>query len=266
MCTNEDRKYCVYIHTSPSNKKYVGITSTSTTDRWGSDGRGYLGRTKNGEFRQSAMANAVIKYSNWDEWKHEVVANNLSVIEAKNMEQELIAKYNCTDSNYGYNISPGGEVTNHSDATRKKISESKIGSHASESARINMSNAQKRRWDQDARDDASTRYSGEGNPMYGVHRYGELNPMFGKKHSREAKEKMRKANSGKNNANSKAVICIETGTIYDSAGEAERATGIKSQTILACCNHKPHRKTAGGLHWEFHDEHVNEMEELLCVS
>lgn len=263
---NKETRYCVYKHTSPSGKIYVGITSQKPIERWGSDGRGYLTKNKNGEFRQPAMANAVIKYSNWGEWEHEIVANNLSSIDAKRMEQELIAKYNCTDSNCGYNISPGGEVTNHSEATKKKISESKKGTHASESARINMSNAQKQRWDRDARNDASKRYAGEGNPMYGVHMYGELNPMFGKTHSDEAKEKMRKANSGKNNANSKAVVCIETWTIYDSAGEAERATGIKSQTILACCNHKPYRKTAGKLHWKFYDEHINKGEGLLCVS
>jgi hypothetical protein len=128
-----------------------------------------------------------------------------------------------------------------------------------------MSNAQKQRWNHNAREEASKRYSGEGNPMFGVHRYGELNPMFGKKHSDDAKEKIRQANSGKNNVNSKAVVCLETETIYNSAGEAERMTGIKSQTILACCNYQPHRKTAGGSHWKFYDEYINEKEESLYV-
>lgn len=263
---SEERKYCVYIHTSPSGKKYVGLTRTKPIDRWGSDGRGYLGKNKNGEFRQPAMANAVIKYSNWDEWQHEIVSTNLSSIEAKQMEQELIAKYKSSNNKYGYNISPGGECPKHSEETKKKISESKKGTHASERARLNMSNAQKRRWDKDARDEISKRYTGEGNPMYGVHRYGDLNPMFGKTHSDDAKKKISESNSGKNNPWSKQVICIETGAIYDSGGEAERMTGIKHQTILACCNHEPHRKTAGGFHWEFYDTYVKEMEGLLCVS
>lgn len=266
METNEERKYCVYKHTSPSGKNYIGITSLRPIERWGSDGRGYLGKNKNGDFRQPAMANAVIKYSNWNEWQHNIIATNLSSAEAKKMEQELIAKYQSDDNKYGYNISPGGEGTRHSEETKRKISESKMGSHASESARLNMSNSQKRRWNKDARDEASKRYAGEGNPMYGVHRYGDLNPMYGKIHSDDAKKKISESNRGKNNPRSKRVICIETGIVYDSGGEAERMTGIKSQTILACCNHDLHRKTAGGFHWEFYNIHTKETEGLLCVS
>lgn len=43
---------------------------------------------------------------------------------------------------------------------------------------------------------------------------------------------------------------------YDSGAGAERKTGIKRQTILVCCNHEPHRKTAGGFHWEFYDIYI----------
>ena len=265
METNEDRKYCVYVHTSPSGKKYVGITSTKPIDRWGSDGRGYLGKTKSGEFKQPAMANAILKYSNWDEWNHEIVATNLSVSDAKNMEQELITQYRCTNSSYGYNISPGGECPQPSDETKHKISESHKGLCASDEAKLNMSNAHKKRWDKNLREEVSKKYTGKGNPMYGVHRYGELNPMFGKTHSDDAKQKISESNCGINNPNSKRVVCIETGVVYDSGGEAERMTGIKSQTILACCNHKPSRKTAGGFHWEFYEAHINKKEGLLCV-
>jgi hypothetical protein len=41
METNEDKKWCVYVHTNKFNgKKYVGITSTKPEDRW-RNGRGY---------------------------------------------------------------------------------------------------------------------------------------------------------------------------------------------------------------------------------
>lgn len=263
---NNERKYCVYMHTSPSGKIYIGITSRKPIERWGSDGRGYLGKNKNGEFRQPAMANAIKKYSNWDEWQHDIIATNLSQEEAKKMEQELIAQYKSNNSNYGYNISPGGECVKLSEETKQKISKSKQGTHVSKTARLNMSNAQKRRWDEDARNEASKKYSKSGNPMYGIHRYGELSPMFGKQHSDTTKKKISDSKRGKNNPCSKPVICLETGIVYDSGGEAERMTGIKSQTILACCNHWPHRKTAGGLHWEFYDIYVQHKEDILCVS
>ena len=261
----EERVYCVYMHTSPSGKFYIGITRQKPIERWGSDGRGYLYKNKKGEFRQPAMANAVIKYPNWNEWKHDIIAENLLSEEAKYMEQELIAKYQSDNSMYGYNISPGGEGFSLSEETKRKISESKKGTKMSDSARLNMSNAQKQRWNQDARDERSRKYTGEGNPMYGAHRYGELSPMFGKKHSDETIKKMSESKRGKNNKTSKQIICIETGEIYYSAGEAERMTGIKSGCILGCCNHREHRKSAGGFHWEFYSEYIKQKEDDLCV-
>lgn len=45
------------------------------------------------------------------------------------------------------------------------------------------------------------------------------------------------------------VLCVETDTIYNSASEAARQTGIAQTNISACCNGK--RKTAGGFHWKF---------------
>ena len=39
--------------------------------------------------------------------------------------------------------------------------------------------------------------------------------------------------------------------VYNGTREAERATGISSQTISAVALHKPHRKTAGGFKWEY---------------
>ena len=51
---------------------------------------------------------------------------------------------------------------------------------------------------------------------------------------------------------SKAVRCIETGTIYPSTKEAERQTGINNGHISECCNGKC--KTAGGFHFEFVDK------------
>ena len=34
--------YCVYIHTSPSGKMYVGQTCVEPEKRWGKDGSGYF--------------------------------------------------------------------------------------------------------------------------------------------------------------------------------------------------------------------------------
>lgn len=88
----------VYIHTSPNNKYYVGITSQTTNRRWGINGIGYKSHVK--------FYNAIKKYG-WDNFEHEVVASNLTELEACAFEIKLIKLLkSCTD--LGYNISSGG--------------------------------------------------------------------------------------------------------------------------------------------------------------
>ena len=94
-----NKKYIVYSHTSPSNKKYIGITCQSPNERW-RNGNGY----KNNDY----FSRAIQKYG-WDNFKHEILATNLSHDEACEKEIELIAKYNTTDNQFGYNITKGGE-------------------------------------------------------------------------------------------------------------------------------------------------------------
>lgn len=40
----ENGNYCVYIHTSPSGKMYVGQTGLKPEQRWGKDGSRYLSK------------------------------------------------------------------------------------------------------------------------------------------------------------------------------------------------------------------------------
>lgn len=96
-----DTSWCVYIHISPSQKYYVGITSQTPNHRW-RNGKGYKECT--------AFYNAIQKYG-WDAIYHEIVASNLTELEAKNYEILLISKLKSNDKNYGYNISAGGDGT-----------------------------------------------------------------------------------------------------------------------------------------------------------
>lgn len=61
--------------------------------------------------------------------------------------------------------------------------------------------------------------------------------------------------------NERKVICIETGEIYASGSEAERAYGAKKNVnISRCCTKK--RNTYKGLHWAYaNDAGVAQMEE-----
>ena len=97
----QEKHFVVYMHTSPNNKKYIGITRQNPPEkRWGSNGCGY---NDNEYFRR-----AISKYS-WDSFRHEILYAGLTEKEAKQKEIELIAFYDSTDPNKGYNVTPGGD-------------------------------------------------------------------------------------------------------------------------------------------------------------
>lgn len=95
------RKYLVYIHINKTNnKKYVGITSCTSEERW----RKGLGYSK----RQPIIHNAIKKYG-WDGFEHKILFEDLSEAAAKKIERNLIAEYNTTDPAFGYNMTIGGD-------------------------------------------------------------------------------------------------------------------------------------------------------------
>lgn len=107
--------YTVYCYTNIFNgKKYIGITSMSTTARAGKNGYRYKGCLK--------FMSAIKKYG-FDAFEKEILYVGLTKEEAEQKEIELIAQYNTTDSKFGYNISAGGGVACTSEETRRKISE-----------------------------------------------------------------------------------------------------------------------------------------------
>ena len=135
------------------------------------------------------------------------------------------------------------------------------GYQRTEDIRKKVSESLKRAWavDENRRKEFSERMIGDKNPMYG--RVGNLNPaygkdhsgenngMYGKHHTEESKELNRQAHLGAKNKNSKPVVCIETGEIFASQGEASRGKHCDSSTINKCC--RGVKKTAGGYHWRY---------------
>lgn len=145
----ENARFLVYIHESPAGKKYVGITSTSTTQRWGSHGQGY---------RDNAHFWSAIEKYGWENFKHTVVAENLTLEEASAREVELISKYHAMDPEFGYNQTTGGQwstpskevrqklsfaTRNRSEAVKRKVSESLRGHKVSQETKDKISKANK---------------------------------------------------------------------------------------------------------------------------
>jgi predicted GIY-YIG superfamily endonuclease len=93
------KTWTVYMHTSPNNRVYVGITSKKPTRRW-DNGNGYS--------YNPYFSNAIKKYG-WENFKHEILYEGLTKEEACIREQELIKKYKSNQFKYGYNQSVGGQ-------------------------------------------------------------------------------------------------------------------------------------------------------------
>ena len=153
-----------------------------------------------------------IKESDWNkDWVHGILGKFENKDEALKYEAFLIAMLDSAVN--GYNTSEyGGFSCKHSEETRRKMSEA---------------------------------LSGEKNPMYGM--TGEKAYWYGKHHSEESKEKIRKNNP------SKPVLQFskdgEFISEYPSTQEAERQTGCNHSSICECCKGK--RKSCGGFIWQY---------------
>ena len=87
------KNYCVYCHTTPSNRKYVGI-SCDPRKRW-NDGKGY---SKNYVFYR-----AIRKYG-WENIKHEILFDGLSREDAYTIVQKNALDAFNNNGNFRKNI------------------------------------------------------------------------------------------------------------------------------------------------------------------
>lgn len=226
------RTYCVYKHTSPSGKVYIGITSQNPIKRW-SGGSGYKD--------SPAFWNAIRKYG-WNNITHEILKTDLSKSEAESEEIRLIKMYKSTDREFGYNVENGGNCAGtHSEETRKKISDCNKGKTYSAESIEKMRQAHK------------GKQVGKDNPFFGRHHSEETklaqsvfmqgNTYFkGHHHTEEFKrmksEQMREKYSGGKNPRCKKIVCRSSDNIvtYDSMREAARQNGVSVSTVFKWVN------------------------------
>lgn len=239
----ENGNYYVYVHTSPSGKKYVGQTGVEPEKRWRNNGKGYLSK-KNEKYVQPIFARAILKYG-WDNFEHEVIASNLTKEEADNFEKLLIEKLNTTNSKYGYNIREGGSRGGLSEEAKRKISEAHKGKIFSEETRKKLSEAHK----------------GEKSYLYGKHPSEETRRKIGDANKRrivseETKKKLSEIQRSMYKSNARKIMQYDLDgnliRIWDSMGQAARELAIGKGNIYNCCKEKC--KTGCGFIWKYCDD------------
>lgn len=116
--------YTVYCHTFPNGKRYIGITKRTVKERWG-NGKNYESCT--------LMERAIKKYG-WENIKHDVISVVETKEEAEIEERRLISEYKSDNHEFGYNILPGGNVSDNppSKEMREKLGRGWRGKHRSE--------------------------------------------------------------------------------------------------------------------------------------
>jgi group I intron endonuclease len=225
--------YTVYIHTSPTNKIYVGITCQTNLNRRWQNGQGY--RTQRRFYR------AIKKYG-WENIKHVIVAQGLTKEEAEQKEIELIKKYESTNPQKGYNIENGGNVTGtHSEETKLKISMAQRGEKNHAYGKPSPLRGIKKTPEEIEHNRLA--HIGQTPWCKGIKMTDEQKKNMGRYvRTAETIEKMSKSLS-------RAVKCVETGVVYPSCKQAGIENGVNRGSISNAALGKV--KTAGGLHWKY---------------
>lgn len=261
---NKARQYMVYIHITPSNKRYVGITCQTLEQRW-RNGKGYK--------ENQPFSNAIKKYG-WENISHILVAQGLSYDDAGQMEKDLIQKYKTTDKHYGYNVCNGGEDgwvgVHHTEEAKRKMSESKKGMpssrkgcHLSDETKRKLSeshkgkyrgisvlpkepNPYKRKRNEIKVISHPRQYDENGKIIFSEEHKNKISQALkGIQRSEEVRNNMSKAQV----KTKKPVRCIDTGEIFESETMAMKSLGIDKCLIGRACKGK--QKTAKGLRFEY---------------
>jgi group I intron endonuclease len=103
--------YCIYRHTSPIGKSYIGQTMR------------YKRRCKEHQEKTFGAFSCAIKKYGWDSFAHEILIDGLTIDEANELERFFISWLG-TVSPQGYNLTTGGYGATFTEEVRIKMSES----------------------------------------------------------------------------------------------------------------------------------------------
>ena len=238
--------YCVYKHTSPSGKVYIGLTGVKPEKRW-ANGRGYRG---------TYFYNAIKKYG-WKNIKHEILFDGLSCDEAILKEAETIALYNSTNPEKGYNIIPGSihymKGKNHPLYGKKRPPETVEKMRASRVGKP---------WSAEQRESMERYYATHHGTTYGHKLSSELRKRLSeahmgqcRPHKQETIDKITEANKHMRKPVLQLSLSGERVATHESitaAAKTIREGKIPKENIRQCCHGQ--KKTAYGYIWVFAEE------------
>lgn len=226
--------YTVYMHTTPDGKRYVGMTCQQLSKRW-RGGRGYS--------NTSYFYRAILKYG-WDNIKHEVLEEGLTLEEAAQREQYYIELYKTQDRKHGYNICNGGQTgwagLKHSEESKQKMSIAKrgknygrVGFHLSDDVKKKLSDSHKGKYHGQP---VKPKVKGEpvinGKRQFTLeHRQKISEALVGIQRSDEVRKNMSKAQT----KTKRKVLCLNNGKVYESMTEAAKELGTSKTMIYRVC-------------------------------
>lgn len=261
-----ESKWYVYCHTTPSGKKYIGITRNKPEIRW-KNGSGYP--------NNHIFTAAINKYG-WENITHDILLVCDSSEKAKEAEKFFIAHFKTKNRKYGYNFTDGGDGTSgyefteedrakmskaqknriYTEERNRKISEKLKGVPKTEEQKIKQRIAMTGR-----------KASEETRTLMSEQRRGELNPRYGKHCTEETKAKISAVHKGKTISDeqkkiiskffSKPIYCDELDEVFPSIKKFADEIGCNPSSVSYALNWhsgKPPTNTVRGYHVSFYKE------------
>ncbi len=259
-----------------NGKVYIGQTTRGFKKRYG----GNLLSTTNNHLKR-----AIYKYGLESFTIIEVYDIAFSKTELNIKEMIYICLYGSYKYQYGYNKTYGGEGGTHTEETRKKLSKSLKGRKLSKEHIQNMSRSMKgKKHTDETRKKLSEVKKGKELSLEHKKKISEAvkkamnrpeikekisEAMKGKMTSIEHRKKISEARKGKlkgaDSPVARAVICLNTGTKFDTTTEASKWAGLKSYvSITQACKGKcktagKHPVTGERLRWAYYDEYLKQQ-------
>lgn len=244
-----ENNYKVYVHITPNNKRYIGITIRKPERRW-NNGKGYE--------KNKCFYNTILKYG-WNNIKHEVLFEGLTKKQAESKEIELIAFYKSNTKKFGYNVDNGGNcVGSHSEKTRLKIGLISAGRKHTEESKEKIRQAiLGRKHTEESKKRMRIAQQGRRPTEYALAQ--AINAVRGKKQSEETIRKKREKMKGRKPTEKNRIALLKATekpvfqfdldmnfiAEYRSIAEASKVTNIAKQNICRNCMKKSKITAAG---------------------